>query len=102
MHSIEILVKVPEVEDFRNREREIKGSSHQMANLSGYQSDKSKMHIQIMAVYGRTIKELIVEEFGDGIMSAIDFNLTVAREKSEEGDRVSLVLSGKFLPYKSF
>ncbi|VDK68673.1 unnamed protein product [Onchocerca ochengi] len=57
---------------------------------------------EIMAVYGPTIKELIVEEFGDGIMSAIDFNLTVAREKNEGGDRVSLVLSGKFLPYKDF
>uniref|UniRef100_A0A0R3S5C1 Cyanate hydratase n=1 Tax=Elaeophora elaphi TaxID=1147741 RepID=A0A0R3S5C1_9BILA len=57
---------------------------------------------EVLAVYGPTIKELIVEEFGDGIMSAIDFNLTVAREKNEDGDRVSLVLSGKFLPYKNF
>uniref|UniRef100_A0A915PNT6 Cyanate hydratase n=1 Tax=Setaria digitata TaxID=48799 RepID=A0A915PNT6_9BILA len=57
---------------------------------------------EVMAVYGPTIKELIIEEFGDGIMSAIDFNLTVAREKNEAGDRVTLVLSGKFLPYKQF
>ncbi|VDK87967.1 unnamed protein product [Litomosoides sigmodontis] len=57
---------------------------------------------EVIAVYGPTIKELIVEEFGDGIMSAIDFNLTVAREKNEQGDRVSLVLSGKFLPYKDY
>uniref|UniRef100_A0AAF5PG78 Cyanate hydratase n=2 Tax=Wuchereria bancrofti TaxID=6293 RepID=A0AAF5PG78_WUCBA len=57
---------------------------------------------EVITVYGPTIKELIVEEFGDGIMSAIDFNLTVAREKNEQGDRVSLVLSGKFLPYKDF
>lgn len=55
-----------------------------------------------MAVYGPTIKELIAEEFGDGIMSAIDFKLNVARERNEAGDRVTLVLSGKFLPYKTF
>lgn len=63
---------------------------------------KFYLHIKVIAVYGPTIKELIVEEFGDGIMSAIDFNLTVAREKNEQGDRVSLVLSGKFLPYKDY
>ncbi|VDN06189.1 unnamed protein product [Thelazia callipaeda] len=57
---------------------------------------------EILGVYGLTIKELIVEEFGDGIMSAIDFKLNVAREKNEDGDRVTIVLSGKFLPYKTF
>lgn len=57
---------------------------------------------EVMAVYGPTIKELIAEEFGDGIMSAIDFKLNVARERNEAGDRVTLVLSGKFLPYKTF
>lgn len=67
-----------------------------------YDKIKSLWNIKVLAVYGPTIKELIVEEFGDGIMSAIDFNLTVAREKNEQGDRVSLVLSGKFLPYKDF
>ncbi|KAL3981739.1 cyanase [Acanthocheilonema viteae] len=70
---------------------------------SGISSDPLlyRLH-EVISVYGPTIKELIVEEFGDGIMSAIDFNLTVAREKNEQGDRVSLVLSGKFLPYKDF
>lgn len=55
-----------------------------------------------MALYGATIKELIHEEFGDGIMSAIDFTLRVEREKNEAGDRVQLIWSGKFLPYKAF
>jgi cyanate lyase len=48
------------------------------------------------------LKELIHEEFGDGIMSAIDFKIDMQREPSDEGDRVKLVWSGKFLPYKRF
>jgi cyanate lyase len=51
-------------------------------------------------VYGTTIKALINEEFGDGIMSAISFNLAVDREQSDEGPRVRITLSGKYLPYK--
>ena len=57
---------------------------------------------EIMSVYGSTLKELIHEEFGDGIMSAIDFSLDVSREPDPKGDRVRVVLSGKFLPYKVF
>ena len=57
---------------------------------------------EIVGVYGETIKELIHEEFGDGIMSAIDFNMTLSREKSEKGDRVHLSLSGKYLQYSSW
>ena len=57
---------------------------------------------EIMNVYGTTVKELIHEEFGDGIMSAIDFTLDVSRESDPKGDRVRLVFSGKFLPYKVF
>lgn len=57
---------------------------------------------EIVAVYGTTIKELIHEEFGDGIMSAIDFSLDIAREADPKGDRVHVVMSGKFLPYKSY
>ena len=53
-------------------------------------------------VYGTTIKELIHEEFGDGIMSAIDFSMDIKREPDPKGDRVNVVLSGKFLPYKSY
>ena len=57
---------------------------------------------EVVNVYGTTIKELIHEEFGDGIMSAIDFSMDIQREPDPKGDRVSVVLSGKFLPYKTF
>lgn len=57
---------------------------------------------EIINVYGTTIKELIHEEFGDGIMSAIDFSMDLQRETDPHGDRVSIVLSGKFLPYKCY
>ncbi|MCK2088602.1 cyanase [Thauera aromatica] len=57
---------------------------------------------EVVNVYGSTIKELIHEEFGDGIMSAIDFSLDIQREADPKGDRVNVVLSGKFLPYKSY
>ncbi len=57
---------------------------------------------EIVNVYGSTIKELIHEEFGDGIMSAIDFSLDIQRQRDPNGDRVNVVLSGKFLPYKSY
>jgi len=57
---------------------------------------------EIVNVYGTTIKELIHEEFGDGIMSAIDFKLDISREPDPKGDRVHVVLSGKYLPYKTF
>ena len=57
---------------------------------------------EIVNVYGTTIKELIHEEFGDGIMSAIDFSMDITREPDPKGDRVNVVLSGKFLPYKTY
>lgn len=57
---------------------------------------------EVVNVYGSTIKELIHEEFGDGIMSAIDFSMQIDREKDPKGDRVNVTLSGKFLPYKTF
>lgn len=57
---------------------------------------------EIVNVYGTTIKELIHEEFGDGIMSAIDFSMDIQRQADPKGDRVNVVLSGKFLPYKSY
>jgi cyanate lyase len=57
---------------------------------------------EIVNVYGSTIKELIHEEFGDGIMSAIDFKMDITREADPKGDRVNVVLSGKFLPYKTY
>ena len=57
---------------------------------------------ELVSVYGTTFKELIHEEFGDGIMSAIDFKMDLQREPNPAGDRVSIVMSGKFLPYKTY
>lgn len=57
---------------------------------------------EVVSVYGTTIKELIHEEFGDGIMSAIDFSMDIQREENDNGDRVNIVLSGKYLPYKTY
>jgi len=57
---------------------------------------------ELINVYGTTFKELIHEEFGDGIMSAIDFKMDLEREADPAGDRVRIVMSGKFLPYKSY
>ena len=57
---------------------------------------------EIVNVYGSTIKELIHEEFGDGIMSAIDFRMDIVREPDPNGDRVVVTLNGKFLPYKTY
>jgi cyanate lyase len=57
---------------------------------------------ELISVYGTTFKELIHEEFGDGIMSAIDFKMDLKREPNAAGDRVNIVMSGKFLPYKTY
>ena len=57
---------------------------------------------EIVGVYGPTLKEVIQEKFGDGIMSAIDFNMSVEKEEDPKGDRVVLTMNGKFLPYKTW
>ena len=57
---------------------------------------------ELVNVYGTTLKELIHEEFGDGIMSAIDFSMELTREPDPKGVRVRIVMSGKFLPYKTY
>jgi len=57
---------------------------------------------ELISVYGTTIKSLIHEEFGDGIMSAIDFSMDIKREPDPKGDRVKIVMSGRFLPYKTY
>jgi cyanate lyase len=57
---------------------------------------------EIVGVYGDTIKELIHEKFGDGIMSAIDFSMHIDKEENPAGDRVVIMMNGKFLPYKSW
>ena len=57
---------------------------------------------ELVSIYGTTFKALIHEEFGDGIMSAIDFNMDLQRQPDPQGDRVSITMSGKFLPYRSY
>ena len=57
---------------------------------------------ELVSVYGTTFKALIHEEFGDGIMSAIDFKMNITREPDPRGDRVNISISGKFLPYKTY
>ena len=57
---------------------------------------------ELVMVYGTTWKELIQEEFGDGIMSAIDFDFTLERQPDPRGDRVKIAMSGKFLPYRYY
>jgi len=57
---------------------------------------------ELVQVYGTTWKELIQEEFGDGIMSAIDFDMTLERLPDQKGDRVKIGMSGKFLGYKTY
>jgi len=57
---------------------------------------------EITQVFGTTLKALIEEEFGDGIMSAIDFELNVDRIADPKGDRVKVTFNGKFLPYRKY
>lgn len=57
---------------------------------------------EIMQVYGMPMKAVIQEKFGDGIMSAIDFTLDIEKESDPKGDRVKVIMSGKFLPYKKW
>lgn len=57
---------------------------------------------EIVGVYGPTLKALIHEKFGDGIMSAIDFDMTVERIENPKGDRVEVKMSGKYLKYNAW
>ena len=57
---------------------------------------------EIMQVYGMPVKAVIHEKFGDGIMSAIDFSIEVEKVPDPKGDRVQIVMCGKFLPYKKW
>ncbi|NJP11133.1 MAG: cyanase [Leptolyngbyaceae cyanobacterium RU_5_1] len=57
---------------------------------------------EIMQVYGMPIKDVIQEKFGDGIMSAIDFTLDIEKVEDPKGDRVKVIMNGKFLPYKKW
>jgi cyanate lyase len=77
-----------------------------VGKIFGLSADEKKWLIyrfyELVSVYGTTFKELIHEEFGDGIMSAIDFRMDLQREPDPKGDRVSITMSGKFLPYKTY
>ena len=57
---------------------------------------------EAVGIYGTSIKEVVQEKFGDGIMSAIDFSIDIDKEENPNGDRVIIVLNGKFLPYKTW
>lgn len=57
---------------------------------------------EILQVYGLPLKDVIQEQFGDGIMSAIDFSLTVNKQRDPKGDRVVVTMNGKFLPYRKW
>lgn len=57
---------------------------------------------EVMQVYGMPVKAIVHEKFGDGIMSAIDFTLDIEKEEDPKGDRVKMIWSGKFLPYKKW
>lgn len=57
---------------------------------------------EIAYVYGPSIKEVVHEKFGDGIMSAIDFTLDIDKVEDPKGDRVQITMTGKFLPYKKW
>lgn len=58
--------------------------------------------LEVIGVYGDSMREMANEMFGDGIMSAIDFTMHVDKEENPKGDRVILTLNGKFLPYKAW
>ena len=57
---------------------------------------------ELVMVNGQALKALIEEEFGDGIMSAIDFDMTIERQPDPKGDRVKIGMTGKFLPFKYY
>ncbi len=58
--------------------------------------------MELVLVYGTGWKEMIHEEFGDGIMSAIDYDMALERQPDQKGDRVRIIMSGKFLPYTRY
>jgi cyanate lyase len=57
---------------------------------------------EVIYVYGSTMKALIEEKFGAGIMSAIDFSMDIQKQEDPKGDRVVITMNGKFLAYKKF
>jgi len=103
----EAAAKVASFLDLGNRTKDVE-IALQLAPKKGQEAETVSKDpliyrfFEITYVYGDTIKELIHEEFGDGIMSAIDFDLHVERVPHPKGDRVKVSMSGKFLPYNQW
>jgi cyanate lyase len=93
--KVAALLEMPEAEDFLI-EIPMRGSPDQAVPTDPV----IYRFYEIVQVYGTTLKALIQEEFGDGIMSAIDFDLDLTRQPDPNGDRVRIVMTGKFLKYK--
>ena len=93
--KVAALLEMPEAEDFLI-EIPMRGSIGQAVPTDPV----IYRFYEIVQVYGTTLKALIQEEFGDGIMSAIDFDLDLTRQPDPNGDRVRIVMTGKFLKYK--
>lgn len=84
-------------------ENDLKTIPFRGTNFSSPPTDPTIYRLyEIVLVYGDTIKALIHEKFGDGIMSAIDFKMDLDKEEDPHGDRVVITLNGKFLKYKTF
>ena len=93
------------VADLLDLDEEVVGALQQVPMRGSLETDVPtdptiyRIH-EITQVYGTTIKALIHEEFGDGIMSAINFNMDIERVENPKGDRVRITYEGKFLPYE--
>jgi cyanate lyase len=93
--KVAAMLELPEAEDFLT-EIPLRGALGQSVPTD----PTIYRFYEIVQVYGTTLKALIHEEFGDGIMSAIDFDLDLTRQPDPNGDRVKIVMTGKFLKYK--
>ena len=105
-------MRLPKAQAARARELfELSASEERMLHEPPYRGSLQQLpptdpliyrFFELVSVYGTTWKALIEEEFGDGIMSAIDFDMSIEREPHEKGDRVKMSMSGKFLPYRYY
>jgi cyanate lyase len=96
--------KAADIFSLSNDERDLLTEVPYRGSLSQIPSSDPLIYrfYELIQVYGTTWKALIQEEFGDGIMSAIDFDMNIEREPDPKGDRVKITMSGKFLPYKKY
>lgn len=96
--AVAALLELPE-----EIEKDLRSIPFRGTNFSTPPADPTIYRLyEIVLVYGDTIKALIHEKFGDGIMSAIDFKMDLDKEENPHGDRVVITLNGKFLKYKTF